>query len=229
MDSIKALEKVFGIKIKDEKLFIQALTHPANSMDIVLQSYERMEFLGDSVLKLLSSDILYNMFPDFSEGKLSKIRSVIVSDATLARIFKSLGLQEFIVLDEHDNKQHLRENDTVCACCFEALLGAYYLEGKLKTLRKFLEKQLTTYINEVGDNYVKFNAKALLQEYTQGLNKKLPVYELAGETGPAHKKVFTVNVYYNDELCGTGMGMSKKEAEQNAAMTACEKFGIKGE
>ena len=225
---VKDLEKIYGIKIKDEVLFKQALTHPSNCVDIIKQSYERLEFLGDSVLKLISSDILYEMYPDFPEGKLSKIRSVIVSDATLAKIFKSLNLQKYLILDPHDDKQHLRENDTVCACAFEALLGAFYLEGKLKSLKKFLKKQLIPYINEVEADYVKFNAKALLQEYTQGLNKKLPVYELAGEMGPAHKKVFTVNVYYNGELCGTGEGLSKKEAEQNAAMTACEKFGIKG-
>lgn len=223
------LKTVFGIKITDTELFAKALTHPSSTADSVNDSYERLEFLGDSVLKLLSSDILYNMFPNFPEGKLSKIRSVIVSDVTLAKIFKSLNLQELLILNPHDNKQHLRENDTVCACAFEALLGAFYLEGKLKSLRKFLKKQLLPYINDVEADYVKFNAKALLQEYTQGINKKLPVYELSDETGPAHKKVFTVNVYYNEELCGTGMGLSKKEAEQNAAMSACEKFGIKGD
>lgn len=228
-DLVNNLENIFGIKIKDENLFKQALTHPSNFANSVYETYERLEFLGDSVLKVLSSDILYNMFPDFAEGKLSKIRSVIVSDATLAEIFKSLNLQNFLILDKHDNKQHLRENDTICACAFEALLGAYYLEGNQKKLKTFLKKQLTPYISQVEENYVKFNAKALLQEYTQSLNRQLPVYDLTDETGPAHKKIFTVNVYFRGELCGTGCGMSKKEAEQNAAASACEKFGVKGD
>jgi len=226
---LKNLENIFGIKIKDEDLFKKALTHPSNSANAVDETYERLEFLGDSVLKLLSSDVLYNMFPDFAEGKLSKIRSVIVSDATLAEIFKSLNLQKFLILDLHDDKQHLRENDTVCSCAFEALLGAFYLEGKQKKLKTFLKKQLMPYIDEAEENYIKFNAKALLQEYTQSINKQLPVYELVDEKGPAHKKTFTVNVYFRGELCGTGCGLSKKEAEQNAAASACEKFGIKGD
>ncbi|MBO7673040.1 ribonuclease III [bacterium] len=228
-DLVNNLENIFGIKIKDESLFKKALTHPSNSAISADETYERLEFLGDSVLKLLSSDILYNMFPEFPEGKLSKIRSVIVSDATLAEIFKSLKLQKYLILDKHDNKQHLRENDTVCACAFEALLGAYYLEGHQKKLRTFLKKQLSPHIDEVEKNYIKFNAKALLQEYTQSINKQLPVYELADETGPAHKKTFTVNVYFRGELCGTGSGLSKKEAEQNAAAAACEKFEVREE
>ncbi len=226
---MKKLEKVFGIKIKDKELFKRALTHPSFSQEnelTALDSYERLEFLGDSVLKLLTSDILFEMFPEFPEGKLSKIRSIVVADMTLAKIFKSFELEELLLIAQHEKKQKLAQNDTICACAFEALLGAFYLEGKLKELRKFLQEVLKPYIDDVNENYVNFNAKALLQEYTQGVNKQLPIYKLVDEVGPAHKKRFTVEVSFNDEVCGIGSGATKKEAEQNAATEACKKFNV---
>lgn len=227
---MEQLEKVFGIKINDKELFEKALTHPSYTQEHdkgYLNSYERLEFLGDSVLKVLSSDILFEMYPEYTEGKLSKIRSVIVSDATLAKIFKSYNLETLLIIAKHE-KNKLKNNDMICACAFEAILGAYYLEGKLKSLRRFLKKVLLPYIKDAEENYVNFNAKALLQEYTQGINKQLPVYKLVNESGPAHKKVFVVEVSYNGEVCGIGEGKTKKEAEQNSATKACEKFGVKG-
>lgn len=226
---MKRLEEVFKIKIKEEKLFRRALTHPSYTKEqelSFLESYERLEFLGDSVLKLLTSDILFEMYPEFPEGKLSKIRSIVVSDITLAKIFKSFNLEQLLIIAKHEKKQHLSENDTICACAFEALLGAYYIEGRLNGLRKFLKKVLKPYIEDVNANYINFNAKALLQEYTQGVNKQLPIYKLLEEKGPAHKKTFTVQVSFNDEVCGIGSGGTKKEAEQNAAAEACKKFNV---
>lgn len=226
---MKKLEQVFKIKITDKSLFEKALTHPSYTQEHengYLNSYERLEFLGDSVLKLVSSDILYEMFPNYTEGRLSKIRSVIVSDMTLAKIFKSFALEELLIFATHE-KKHLKNNDTICACSFEAILGAFYIEGKLKSLRRFLKKVLTPYILDAEENYIYFNAKALLQEYTQGIDKKLPQYKLIEEKGPAHNRIFTVEVTYNGETCGIGTGKTKKEAEQNAAMEACNKFGVK--
>ena len=151
---MELLEKVFGIKISDTALFEKALTHPSFTQEHdegYLNSYERLEFLGDSVLKVLSSDILYEMFPEYSEGKLSQIRSVIVSDATLAKIFKSFELENLLIIAKHEHNK-LKNNDMICACAFEAILGAYYLEGKLKSLRRFLKIVLLPYINEAGEN-----------------------------------------------------------------------------
>lgn len=226
---VERLEKIFSANIKNKDLFVCALTHPSYTKENNLshtQSYERLEFLGDAVLKLLTSDILFELYPEFPEGKLSKIRSIVVADMTLAKIFKSLHLEELLIVSKHDKKQGLTQNDSVCACAFEALLGAFYLEGKLKALRKFLKKMLKPYIEDVQANYINFNAKALLQEYTQGVNKQLPIYELLEEKGPAHRKIFTVQVSFNGEVCGVGCGSTKKEAEQNAAIEACKKFNV---
>ena len=121
---MKELAKIFGIKPKTEDLYTYALTHPSYTQDKNLpftQCYERLEFLGDAVLKLTVSDVLYNMFPESKEGEMSKIRSIIVSDNTLAEITKQNGLQKLIILSKHDEKQGARKLNSICACAFEAV------------------------------------------------------------------------------------------------------------
>ena len=116
--------------------------------------------------------------------------------------------------------------NSICACAFEAILGAYYLDGKYKQVRKYIEKTLTPYIKDVKDNFAKYNSKEILQEYTQSLDKNRPVYKVVNESGPAHKRIFEVEVSYNGEVLATEKGLSKKDAEQKAAYSACEKLGI---
>ena len=226
---MKSLEKIFGIKIVDFELFKKALTHPSYTQDFNLdhtESYERLEFLGDAVLKLTVSDVLYNMYPQSTEGEMSKIRSIVVSDNTLAQIAKENGLSELIILSRHDEKQGARNLNSICACAFEAILGAYYLDGKYKQVRKYIEKTFTPFIKDVKDNFAKYNSKEILQEYTQSLDKNRPVYKVVSESGPAHKRIFEVEVSYNGEVLAIEKGLSKKDAEQKAAYNACEKLGI---
>lgn len=226
---MKALEKIFGIKIGKADLFKRALTHPSYTKEKELpydENYERLEFLGDAVLKLVASQILFEKYPDYTEGSLSKIRSIIVSDNTLAKISREIGLCDLIILSKHEAKQGYAEIESVCACAFEAVLGAYYLDGKLKKLIPFLQNVLTPYIEEVDDNFEKFNAKAILQEYTQSVDKKTPVYNLLSEAGPAHKKIFTVEVSHQGKVVAKGSGKSKKDAEQHAAYEACKVLGV---
>ena len=226
---MKSLEKIFGIKIVDSDLFKKSLTHQSSTQDLNLdytESYERLEFLGDAVLKLTVSDVLYNMYPQSTEGEMSKIRSIVVSDNTLAQIAKGNGLSELIILSKHDEKQGARNLNSICACAFEAILGAYYLDGKYKQVRKYIEKTLTPYIKDVKDNFAKYNSKEILQEYTQSLDKNRPVYKVVNESGPAHKRIFEVEVSYNGEVLASEKGLSKKDAEQKAAYSACEKLGI---
>lgn len=226
---MKELEEIFGIKPKNEEIFTSALTHPSSAQENNLpytQCYERLEFLGDAVLKLTISDVLYKMYPDAHEGELSKIRSIVVSDATLSKIAKQNGLQKLIILSPHDEKQGCRERESVCACAYEAVLGAFYLDKQLSKLTTYIKKTFKPYIEDVKDNFESFNAKAVLQEYTQGLDKHRPVYKVIGEYGPQHKKEFEVEVSYNGEVLATERGMSKKDAEQKSAYTACKKLGI---
>lgn len=225
---MKNLEEIFGIKIDNADFFRRALTHPSYTKEKDLpytENYERLEFLGDAVLKLSASDILYKKYPDYPEGDLSKIRSIIVSDSTLSKIAHEIGLCELIILAHHEAKQGLANIESVCACAFEAVLGAYYLDGKFELVVPFLKKVLMPYIEEVDKNFEKFNAKAILQEYTQGLTKEIPVYTLIGESGPAHNKTFEIEVSYQDKVIAKGTGKSKKEAEQHAAYEACKILG----
>lgn len=226
---MKNLEEIYGIKIDNPDFFKRALTHPSytkeNELDYT-ENYERLEFLGDAVLKLTASQILFEKYPDYTEGDMSKIRSIVVSDNILSKIAHNIGLCDLIIVAKHEAKQGIANIESVCACSFEAVLGAFYLDGKLEELKAFLKNALMPYIEEVDKNFVKYNAKALLQEYTQGINKEIPVYKIASQSGPAHNKIFTVEVYYKDEAVAKGTGKTKKEAEQHAAYEACKILGV---
>lgn len=220
---------IFGIETITESLYKTALTHSSYTKEKGLphtECYERLEFLGDAVLKLTVSDVLFKMYPDSTEGELSKIRGVVVSDNTLADIAKTNGLQKLIILSKHEEKQGCRNLNSICACVFEAILGAYYLDGKFDEIIKYIEKTFKPYILDVEKHFEKFNAKAILQEYTQGLTQNTPVYTVIKEIGPEHKKEFEIQVSYNGEVLAVEKGLSKKEAEQKCAYAACKKLGI---
>ena len=229
---MKTVDEIFGIETKDKELFNIALTHSsytkANDLDHT-KCYERLEFLGDAVLKLTVSDILLKKYPNYTEGQMSNIRSFVVSDNTLAQLSIENGLNKLIVLSKDAQKQGGQKIPSVIACAFEAVLGAYYLEGKYLEVLKYIETTFTPIIDEIESNLGKLNAKAILQEYTQGLTKDRPVYEIIEETGPDHKKSFTVAVSYEGKILAKGKGKTKKEAEQQSAYKACEKLGLVGE
>lgn len=226
---MKNLEKIFGIKISNTEIFKSALTHPSytkeNSMDYC-ECYERLEFLGDAVLKLVVSDILYKKYPAEPEGFMSKIRSMVVSDCTLFKIAKEIGLQDYVILGKHEEKQGLRNLESVLACALEAIIGAYYLDGKFDEIKEFVKVHCEKYIEDVEKHSEKYNAKAILQEYTQGLTQEVPMYKLAKTTGPAHNQNFVVEVNYDNRMLARGEGKTKKEAEQHAAYEACKNLGV---
>lgn len=225
---MSTVSEIFEIPTQDQKLFEIALTHPSYTKDNGLEyveCYERLEFLGDSVLKLLISDFLYKKYPLYTEGDMSKIRSIAVSDNTLSKIAFQIGLNKLIRAGVHDEKQGVTRLESVTACAFEATLGAYYLDGKLENLKEFIAKVFNPYIEEIDKNFEKYNAKAILQEYTQSLTKHTPVYKLLGTKGPEHNKIFEIEVSYEGKAIATGEGRTKKDAEQNAAYEACKILG----
>lgn len=228
-NSLKALYDIFQIQPTNQELYEKALTHSSftkeNELNI-LNSYERLEFLGDAVLKLCISDILFKLFPDYQEGELTKIRSIVISDAVLAKITTQIGLDKLIILGKQEEKMGGRRRKSILACAFESVLGAYYVEGNFKELSIFLEKCMSEYIKEVDADFDKFNAKATLQEYTQSLSKETPNYKIVQELGPQHNKTFVIEVSYQGKILASGKGQTKKEAEQAAAHSACEKLGI---
>ena len=220
------LEDIFGAK---NELVEKALTHPSytqeNDLDS-LDNYERLEFFGDSVLKLFTSKLLYNSYPTAPEGELSKIRSILVSDAILAQIAIKIGLDKLIKLGPAEEKQGGRKRESNIACTLEAVLGAYYLSGKEKEIEKFINDFVMEFAEDVDKHFVKYNAKDVLQQYTQGIDKSLPVYRTVGVTGPAHKPIFEVEVEWQSKIIAKGRGKSKKEAQQNCALEACKKLGV---
>lgn len=225
----KELLDIYAISTEDTSLVEIALTHPSYTQVHNLEyteCYERLEFLGDSFLKLAASEILYKMFPEYTEGNLSKIRSFLVSDNTLAEISLELGLHKFLRLAEGEEKSGGRTRISNNACAFEALLGAFYLLHKEVELKAFLNRVLTPKISSVIENFGQLNAKEILQEYTQGINKTTPIYEVVNITGPDHAHTFEVSVSFNGEILAYGSGNTKKTAQINAAYQACKKLEI---
>ena len=222
------LENIFGARANDE-LLDKALTHPSftkeQNLDDLL-SYERLEFFGDSVLKLFTSKLLYEKYQDYPEGDLSKIRSILVSDAILSGIAFEIGLEKLIKLGPAEEKQGGRKRESNLACVVEALLGAYYLNGKTVEIENFITEYLMPYAKDIDEHFEKYNAKDLLQQYTQSVDKTLPVYRTVAVHGPAHKPEFEVAVEWEDKILATAFGKSKKEAQQNCAYEACKKLNV---
>lgn len=222
------LANVFGVGA-DSELVDKALTHPSYTKELNLDSltsYERLEFFGDSVLKLFTSKLLYENYPNYPEGDLSKIRSILVSDAILAGIAFEIGLDKLIKLGPAEEKQGGRKRESNLACSLEAVLGAYYLSGEVEAIEKFISKYVLPYAKDIDEHFEKYNAKDILQQYTQSVDKTLPMYKTVAVHGPAHKPEFEIAVEWQDRIIATAKGKSKKEAQQNCAYEACKILGV---
>jgi ribonuclease-3 len=221
------LEKVFG-KNADIELLNKALTHPSYTKELNLDdllNYERLEFFGDSVLKLFTSKCLYENYPNYPEGDLSKIRSILVSDAILSGIAFEIGLDKLIKLGPAEEKQGGRKRESNLACSLEAILGAYYLSNQGEAVEKFVKQYILPHAKDIDEHFEKYNAKDILQQYTQGVDKTLPVYKTIGISGPDHKPVFEIAVEWQGRIIATAKGKSKKDAQQNCAYEACKILG----
>ena len=221
------LREIFGEG--DEELIKTALTHPSYTKEnnfSDLGNYERLEFFGDSVLKLFTSKLLYNKYPTSPEGELSKIRSILVSDAILAQVAIKIGLDKLIILGPSEEKQGGRKRESNIACSLEAILGAYYMSGKYEEIEKFINDYIITFAEDVDKHFEKYNAKDILQQYTQGQDKTRPEYKIVSVNGPAHKPEFEIEVIWDNKVIAKAKGKSKKEAEQNGAYEACKNLGV---
>lgn len=208
--------KKYGIDIKNEELLEEALTHSSYSNEHHSKNYERLEFLGDAVLQLITSEYFYKSL-DVGEGELSKTRASFVCEEALAQYSKDIGIDKHIKVG---NGQLKDINDTIIADCFESVLGAIYLDKGFEVAKKYVLEVLNPYIKEhhmfLGDY------KSRLQELVQTDRKTLE-YVLVSETGPSHDKIFTFDVVIDGITYGRGTGKSKKEAEQMAAKDALRK------
>ena len=223
------LEKKLNYKFKNRTLLKEALTHPSFQKKSLIRkttNNQRLEFLGDSVLDIIVTEYLYRKLSSFSEGKLTKIRSVMVSKDILAKWANHLSLGKYIILGKGEDSTGGRKKLSILADCFEALLGAIYLDSGLQKAKKiissFIKEEMELIIKgKHGDDY-----KTLLQEISQKKMKCLPKYFLIKEKGPDHKKTFCIKVKLKEKTYGTGSGENKKEAEQDAAREALKKLKV---
>jgi ribonuclease III len=211
------------IPLRNEEIFRLAMRHRSAAPNAVADSYERLEFFGDSVLGLVIAQFLYEHHPDWDQGMLSKAKSSVVQEQPLADTALKLGLDQYIELSPSEEATSGRTRPSILADVFEAVIGGIYLESGLEVARWFILEQLHDFIMQVSTGDVSPNDfKSKLQEVAQAIWRKTPQYRIVGETGVAHERRFCVQVLFDDEVMGEGKGRSKKEAEQAAANDALQ-------
>ena len=218
-----------GYKIKDRKNFVNALLHSSfsNSLeDYDFHSNERLEFLGDAVLNLAVGDFLYRRYPEKSEGELTKMRAVLVSQKVLAKKGKELNLGKYVILGQGEEKTGGRKKESILAGTLEAIIGAIYLERGPKSVKKFIEENILYEFQTILSGCDVKNYKGELLEYCQQNHKKTPKYLLKKERGAEHLKTYTIEVKIEEEVLGIGEGSSKKEAEQRAAESTLKNLKV---
>lgn len=228
-DKFQDLGKLLNISFKNIPLIKQAFIHRSylNETKVKTFSNERLEFLGDSILSFLVSEYLYKKYPEFSEGELTNLRSSIVKTATLARVAKDLNLGNFLFLSRGEEESGGRNNTSLLADTFEALLGSVYLDVGLPSVQKILKTLLFPLLTKILEDKLYKDAKSNFQELIQENTKISPMYKVLSEKGPDHAKEFTIGVFAKDKLWGTGTGKSKKVGEMKAAQAALEKWAKK--
>ncbi len=210
----------------NQKLFELAFIHRSylNETKNVQESNERLEFLGDSILSFVVSDHLYKTYPDFDEGILTNLRSLVVNTKSLAKLAKRLDFGSHLMLSHGEEDSGGRENESILANTFEAVIGALFLDQGIEAVKAFLYAVLIPEIEEYVQKKVFKDPKSLLQEYIQARKQNSPVYKVLSEEGPAHARQFTIGVFAGATQLGEGQGKSKQEAEEHAAEQALEKI-----
>ena len=220
MDRVKELEQKIGYVFKDKSLIERALMHSSYTNEKHLKKYEcneRLEFLGDAVLELISSDFLYKKFTQIPEGELTKKRASLVCEPSLAYCARDFGLPQYLLLGKGEDMTGGRNRDSIVSDATEALLGAIYLDGGFASAKEFVLKFI---LNDLENKQLFYDSKTILQEIVQEKGTHLVEYHLIKEEGPDHNKNFTVEARVNGKVMGQGSGHTKKAAEQAAAYQA---------
>jgi ribonuclease III len=225
---LQLFERHTGIRFRELEFLNQAFTHRsfANELGETGENNERLEFLGDSVLGLVVSEYLYTNLPDQPEGELARIKSFVVSEASLSEISRGLRVDNFILIGKGEEYSGGRSKKAILADCLEAIIGAYYLDSGFEPAERFIHSMLIPEINKVLNNEHAKDYKTLLQEHVQKRMKTYPKYRVVQKTGPDHDKTFWIEVHIGDRSFGAGKGKNKKEAEQEAARLAFEAMNV---
>ena len=222
--TIEELERRIHYQFHNKQLLKQAITHSSHANEQRINKYgdyERLEFLGDAVLELVSSSFLFHEYPDMSEGKLTKLRSSMVCEPSLAYCAKDLEIGQFLLLGKGEEATGGRNRDSIIADVMEAITGAIYLDRGFEAASAFIHEFI---LSDLENKKLFYDAKSVLQEIIQGKQDGELVYELDKEEGPEHDKEFFVSAKYQGEVIGTGKGRTKKAAEQQAAYEAILKL-----
>ncbi len=220
-----AKEKL-GFEFNDINLLVTALTHRSyvnEHREVVKEHNERLEFLGDAVLELVSSDFLYRNY-DEPEGIMTALRAALVRTESIGDAGKELGYEPLVRLSHGEKNGSERAHDVILADCFEAVIGAIYLDQGYEEAKKFISKHILVKIDEILEEGTWRDPKSYVQELAQKIDGETPVYRTLKEDGPDHDKVFTVGVYVGNKLLGTGSGHSKQEAQTEAAREGVKKY-----
>ncbi len=217
-------QEVIGYQFQQEGLLLQALTHSSYANEKKMKKHsdnERLEFLGDAVLEIISSEYLYHHFPELSEGELTKMRASLVCEPTLAYCTKDLRLGEYLLLGRGEDHTGGRQRNSILSDALEAVIGAIYLDGGFASAKEFILKFILT---DIAHKQLFYDSKTILQETVQGRGIGAMDYKLAGESGPDHDKKFEVELWIGGKKTSTGEGHTKKAAEQEAAYKALIKL-----
>lgn len=226
--TLNELEKRIGYEFKNKALLKQALTHSsfANEQKInKLADYERLEFLGDAVLELISSEFLFRENPQLTEGKLTKLRSSMVCEPALAYCARDLELGQYMLLGRGEEATGGRKRESITSDAMEAVIGAIYLDGGFQDAHDFIHRFV---LSDLENKILFYDSKTVLQEMVQAMPESEFRYELIGESGPDHDKEFLVEAVLDGKKIGAGKGRTKKSAEQQAAYEAILYLRSKG-
>ena len=220
MKELKDLEKIIGYTFKNSRYLELAMTHSSFSNDKKLGKHknnERLEFLGDAVLELASSEYLFHTYESKPEGELTRLRASIVCEPTLAESARAFNLHEFLRLGHGEENTGGRFRDSIISDALEALIGAIYLDGGFANAKEFILKFV---LNDIENKHLFYDSKTILQEIVQKKYKERVEYKLVAEKGPDHNKTFEVEAVFKNVVLGKGIGATKKRAEQQAAYEA---------
>jgi ribonuclease-3 len=219
---LEECQEAIGYIFRDPSLLREALTH-ASGANHRLASNERLEFLGDSILGAVICELLFRKYPEYQEGELTRIKSIVVSRRTCAKISGSLGFDEFLIMGKGMGTQE-RTPSSVLADVFESLIGAVFLDGGMEEARKFIVTHLEPEVDAVVDGQEGLNYKSNLQQVSQREFGETPTYLLLDEKGPDHSKCFKISALIGGQQYPPAWGRNKKEAEQRAALNALCQF-----
>ena len=226
-DEFEDLQARIDYRFRDRGLLEHALTHKSRAAEDIsggVADNESLEFLGDAVLGLVVADALFRQYPTYTEGQKSKIKAAVVSTQSLARHAEQMRLGDHLILGRGEEKTGGRFKQALLADAYEALIAAIYLDGGLEAATVFLRRELREAIDAGSAQTIARDYKSALQERLQALGRGLPEYRIAGETGPDHRKLFSIEVVCRGEVLGAATGKAKKEAEQEAARLALERL-----